>query len=43
MRENIDNVMAVLIVCDEVYDADNSLFIGRPEVLGVTGNGTLHP
>lgn len=36
-EENIDNVMAVLKeVCDDVYDADNSLFIGRPEVLGVT-------
>lgn len=36
-EENIDHVVAVLSqICEEVYNANNELFIGKPEVLGVT-------
>lgn len=36
-EENIDYVLSVLReICEEVYDANETLFVGRPEVLGVT-------
>ncbi|MEF9917652.1 MAG: mechanosensitive ion channel family protein [Eubacterium sp.] len=36
-EENIDYVLSVLEkICEEVYNANTDLFIGRPEVLGVT-------
>ena len=36
-EENIDYVLSVLReICEEVYDANETLFVGKPEVLGVT-------
>ena len=36
-EENIDYVLSVLReICEEVYNANETLFVGKPEVLGVT-------
>lgn len=36
-EENIDHVIKVLKgICEEVYSANEELFVGKPEVLGVT-------